>query len=361
VRLRNQVLAAFAVSHLVVLAGAWAGAQLAAAGHLDHHPRYDGSLLDLLTWWDGRYYLAIAQDGYPGGDPETLHGFFPLVAGVFAVFGGHLLPALIVANVAGLAAIWGVAELARRYFDEEVAVRAAWLFALAPGAVTLGMTYTEPYVVAFATGAAIALMAGRPWLALALGVACGLTRVQGFLFALPLLAIAWRSPRRRLALAVACGPLVGLALFVAYLAWRTGDWLAYAHAQADNSPFRNRTSPGPNGLVVAVRLAYQNLTRDGIVPWELRDVGGAVGYGALLAVAAWRRLPWPWIAAGALAILIPVSAGTMAGASRYSLMALPAFWVLALLVRRPTIFVGLACGSAALLALNALWLPLHWP
>ena len=71
-----------------------------------------------------------------------------------------------------------------------------------------------------------------------------------------------------MALVAAAGPVIGLALFCLYLAFRTGDWLAYSHAQADNSPFRNRTSPGPNGVVVAVRLAYQNLTRDGIVPWR---------------------------------------------------------------------------------------------
>jgi hypothetical protein len=223
------------------------------------------------------------------------------------------------------------------------------------------MTYTEPYVVALGAGAALALLAGRPWLALALGIGCGLTRLQGFVFALPLAGIALRDPRRKLALVAASGPVLGLALFFVYLAFRTGDWLAYSHAQADNSPFRNRTSPGPNGLVVAVRLAYQNLTRDGIVPWEIRDTLGTVGYGALLAVAAFRRLPWTWVAAGALALLIPVSAGTMAGTSRYALMAIPAFWVLALWARREGVFVAMVALSAGLLALNAVWLPTHWP
>ena len=144
-----------------------------------------------------------------------------------------------------------------------------------------------------------------------------------------------------MALVAAAGPVIGLALFCVYLAFRTGDWLAYSHAQADNSPFRNRTSPGPNGVVVAVRLAYQNLTRDGIVPWEIRDTLGTVGYGALLAVAAYKRLPWTWIVTGALALLIPVSAGTMAGTSRYALMAIPAFWVLALWARREGVFVAM--------------------
>jgi hypothetical protein len=216
-------------------------------------------------------------------------------------------------------------------------------------------------VVAFACGAALALLADRPWLALALGIGCGLSRLQGFVFALPLLVIALRTPRRVPALIAAAGPLIGLALFVVYLAIHTGDWLAYSHAQSNSSPFRNRTSPGPNGVVVAVRLAYQNLTRGGVVPWEIRDVVGTVGYGALLAVAAWKRLPWAWIVAGGLAILIPVSAGTMAGTSRYALMAIPAFWVLALWARREGVFVAMVAVSAALMALNAAWLPIHWP
>jgi hypothetical protein len=334
---------------------------LVEAGLLRHHPRYVGGVVDLLTWWDGRYYLLIGQQGYPGGDPSTLHGFFPVVPATFAVFGNHLWPALIVANLAGLAAIAAVTMLTAQLVSPAAAARVAWLFALAPGAITLGMTYTEPYVVALGAGAAVALLANRPWLALALGIGCGLTRVQGFVFALPLLLIALRSPRRTLALVAAAGPLIGLGLFVAFLAWKTGDWLAYAHAQANNSPFRNRTSPGPNGLVVAVRLEYQNLTRGGVVPWEIRDGLGTVGYGALLAVAAWKRLPWEWVVAGALALLIPVSAGTMAGTSRYALMAIPAFWVLALWARREGVFVAMVAVSAGLMALNAAWLPIHWP
>lgn len=360
--LAAHVLGAFLVSRVVLLAGAWTGSMLVDAGLLAHHPRYEGGIVDLLTWWDGRYYLAIATDGYPSGDPSTLHGFFPLVPGTFALFGNHLLPALLLANLAGLAAIATVTALTAKLLSEPVAARVAWLYALAPGALTLGMTYTEPYVVALGCGAALALMAGRPWLALALGIGCGLTRVQGFVFAIPLLAIAWRQTTHRTrALVAASGPVLGLLLFCAYLAWRTGDWLAYAHAQADNSPFRNRTSPGPNGVVVAVRLAYQNLTRDGIVPWEIRDLLGTVGYGALLAVAAWKRLPWPWIVAGALAILIPVSAGTMAGTSRYAMLAIPAFWVLGMWARREGVFVAMTAISAGLLALNAVWLPTHWP
>ncbi len=65
--------------------------------------------------------------------------------------------------------------------------------------------------------------------------------------------------------------------------------------------------------------------------------------------------------AGALALLIPVSAGTMAGTSRYALMAIPAFWVLALWARREGVFVAMVAVSAGLMALNAAWLPIHWP
>ncbi len=50
--------------------------------------------------------------------------------------------------------------------------------------------------------------------------------------------------------------------------------------------------------------------------------------------------------------LIPVSAGTMAGTSRYALMAIPAFWVLALWARREGVFVAMVAVSAGLLALE---------
>jgi hypothetical protein len=51
----------------------------------------------------------------------------------------------------------------------------------------------------------------------------------------------------------------------------------------------------------------------------------------------------------------------MAGTSRYALMAIPAFWVLALWARREGVFVAMVAVSAGLLALNAVWLPTHWP
>src|SRR3954451_10558797 len=152
---------------------------LVEAGLLRHHPRYFGGVVDLLTWWDGRYYLLIGQQGYPGGDPSTLHGFFPVVPLTFAVFGNHLLPALIVANLAGLAAIAAVTMLTARLVSAAAAARVAWLFALAPGAITLGMTYTEPYVVALGAGAAVALLANRPWLAGALRMGGGARRRGG--------------------------------------------------------------------------------------------------------------------------------------------------------------------------------------
>ncbi len=89
--LAGQVLGAWLVSRAVLLAGAFTGSMLVEAGLLRHHPRYFGGVVDLLTWWDGRYYLLIGQHGYPGGDPSTLHGFFPVVPATFAVFGNHLL------------------------------------------------------------------------------------------------------------------------------------------------------------------------------------------------------------------------------------------------------------------------------
>ena len=112
--LAGHVLAAWLCPRLVLIAGAWSGSMLVEAGLMSHHPRYFGGVVDLLTWWDGRYYLAIAENGYPGGDPSTLHGFFPLVPGTFAVFGNHLLPALVLANLAGLAAIATVTALTAR-------------------------------------------------------------------------------------------------------------------------------------------------------------------------------------------------------------------------------------------------------
>ena len=202
----------------------------------------------------------------------------------------------------------------------------------------------------------LALTRGRLALALALGIACGLTRPQGFAFVLPLVVAAWRLPvpRRPFALAAAAGPVAGLALFAVYLHVHAGDALAYTHAQ--EGPFQARTSPGLHGLVVAVRLQYQRLI-DGVRPWEVRDLAATVGYLGLLAVAAWRRLPWEWVALGAISLLLPLAAGSMAGTSRYALLALPVFWLLARAARWQLLVALSAAGFVA----NLLWLPTHWP
>lgn len=199
----------------------------------------------LTRWvqWDAVHFRDIARYGYAGPpanpDDTPLEAFFPglpLVLRALSRLGMGLAPAGLLVSAAALA----VAVVAlRRIGDLDVpgppagtGGRAVLLLLVSPCAVFLAAGYSEALFLALALPAWLLARHGRWWPA---GMLCALAtsvRVTGLFLALALaVEFLVRRPRPwRDAPALAL-PVLPVLAFFAYLNARTGDWLAWKHAQ----------------------------------------------------------------------------------------------------------------------------------
>ena len=144
-------------------------------------------LFSLLTGWDTTWYVNVAEHGYDTsiryvGDQlvHTNIAFFPLFPWLIrAASGVGVSPwwaAVIIANLAGLAAAWGIAMIGATLYDRRVGLILAVLWGALPHAVVQSMGYTESLFTALCAWALWAVLDRRWLLAGGLTVAAGLTR-----------------------------------------------------------------------------------------------------------------------------------------------------------------------------------------
>ena len=207
-----------------------------------------------LANWDGMWYRAVANHGYPHqiSHHQTNLGFFPLfpvtirlVSPILQlVFGagpiwGATYAGVLISGIGGLIATVFVHRLAEGWWDRATARRATLIFVLFPGSVVFSMVYSEALLMPLVAVCIWALERRRWVLA---GVMGGLgTAVQpiGLLFGLVIgicaLRELWRhGPRSRefvmSALATAMSAVGALAFAVFLWAW-TGSPTANYTAQ----------------------------------------------------------------------------------------------------------------------------------
>jgi hypothetical protein len=202
----------------------------------------DRPILSSLTSWDGVYYLGIAADGYQAGPvngpyPEVV--FFPLypmlIRVVATLVGGDLpLAAVLVANVAALAALLVVYQLARLRVSSDVALLVVTLVALQPGAVAFSMAYSDSLFLLLTAGSLLCAERGARPASGILGLLAAITRPQGVLLAVPLLILFLRQDGRRPrpSWAWAAVPVLGIGGFALFMWHLTGDPLAPLTAQS---------------------------------------------------------------------------------------------------------------------------------
>jgi hypothetical protein len=339
----RAVLLPFAWTRLLLVGVAWFGDQASASWSYPHGEAvrrgwefFPAAWLDAFGRWDSGWYLEIARSGYslrgPLGQVQSNVAFFPLypwtVRAVEAVLPGRseasfFLAALLVSNAAALAGLWLLWRLARDVTGDEQAASRAVLYALLfPFGFVLSSAYPESLYLALSVGSLLAAMAGRPWLAGALGMLLALTRPGGAVVAVPLAWIAWERGGRRLpGLAASALPGLGAALHLAFL-WRlTGDPLALFRVQAA----WGRRLAAPWETLLSPREFHARLG-----PLE------ALVLGLVAATGAWllARRPTRALGVWALASLVPVLlSGTFLSSVRFGAVSFPTFVALAMLGR----------------------------
>ena len=193
----------------------------------------------MLTQGDGERYLQIAAAGYGAGAEGVAHvGFFPLYPALIRVFSIVFEPpmaAMVISNVALLAAGILLKELVDLHYKEPRISRAAVTFLMfAPVSFFFSGAYPEATLLAFTLGAFLAAARGR-WVAAALcGAAASLTSSIGVLVVVPLAIEAFRSrdtvERAQPSVALRLAPLalipLACAAFLLFSYLRVGDALA---------------------------------------------------------------------------------------------------------------------------------------
>jgi hypothetical protein len=205
------------------------------------------------------------------------------------------------------------------------------------------------------------------WVALS-GLAAGVTRPNGVWLALPLACLAlWppegsapaarerRRPRLPFALLAACAPVVGTAIFSAYLHFRFDDALAWVHGQAawgaplvGHPPAPDPTRlPGEPPVKLTEAVVY------------LGDIAAFVLAAAAIRPVA-RRFGLAygvWIAAN---IVPPVVAHLFVSVGRFTSVLFPVFFWLAVRIPRARLWLVagvFAAGQAVFAVWFFLWRP----
>lgn len=251
----SAVAAPFAVTRAAVLAAAVFGALHPAIPEVTH-PSAVEAIRHLFDRWDTVWYVNIASNGYRwNGDALQMQNvvFFPLLPMLMraacVVLGASLSVAGAIVSLAAFffacVQLWRLVVLELRdRVGEAGAARIAGstiiLLCSYPFALYFGIAYTESVFLLLAVWALLAARRGAWIEAAAAGALAGLTRPNGLVLAAPLAWMAFFERREDLdagrarasRLLAAIAPLIGTALFSAYLHWRVGDGLAWYKGQA---------------------------------------------------------------------------------------------------------------------------------
>jgi hypothetical protein len=339
---------------------------------------FDDEVMNLPVRWDAGWYYQIAKTGYywnrrkEGQQNIAFFPAFPMATrGVARLFGGepeaYILAGLTLSHGAFLWALWLLHRLARELTGDAAAAAAAvLLIACYPFALFYGAFYTESFFLLGSVGAMRALHRNRPAAAGAFGLLAGLTRPNGFLLAIPLLVLALRPrtaerlrlTRTALLAAAAIGPLLGVAIYSAYLATLTGDPLAWYSQHAA----WGRTYAG----LAPVADAIDQIAREGAVayvtaqPYTTINVIAA-GAAVALILPVWRRVGAAYGVFVAVNVLPPLVFGGALSMGRVTATMFPIFlWLAIAWPRQAGALAGVFAlfqGFAAVLFYT--WRPLY--
>lgn len=296
-----------------------------------------------LLGWDAGWYKAIATVGYVALGHQAVRFFplFPLLGRALSALPGvsEGTALLVIANVSALVATAMLVTLVRlETGDQRLAVRAAWLFSLAPPAFTLVMGYAEPLLAIGTVGCFLALRrpSGQPawwWVALA-AFGAALTRPLGALLVLPIAIgvlrrwpVAGPGERARAGVALVA-PAAGVGSFLCW-SWATfGDALLPVQVQTQAGHHGGLADPIAT-LVHDAAGARHHLGTALHVPWAILVV--------VLLVVCWARWPAEYGLFATGVVVVALTGTNLDSFERYALSAFPVVLAAAGLLTRPQV------------------------
>ncbi|HYY89430.1 MAG TPA: mannosyltransferase family protein [Chloroflexota bacterium] len=370
--MQRLVVPAFVISRVLLLVGAMVALRLFALNPGDGP--WPGSpttaWIAALSRWDGKWYLAIARDGYAYHESAASSiNFAPAYPALMRLVGqavgrtdndGLLGIGILLSNGALLVALVLLYFVARRIEDEGVARRAALWLVCFPSTLYLSAVYPESLFLALTLAAYLLSLEGRWALAALVAAPAVLTRNYGALVLVPL---AWEyltQHRWRPSWDLAW-LLVVPAVFVAwqgYLWALTGDPLAMPHA---SEQWGRRLTPPWEMLRYYLSLKYWTayVGSGGALADDRNpiDLSATISLGVLV-LLSWR-LRRRSLAVLASALYLPaIATGGFIAVPRYALEVFPIFLVLARLTRDVRVLVPLLAASAGLAVAAMAWFAL---
>jgi hypothetical protein len=353
----SWVLLIFAASRLILIALIAFSRQIIERGPhvvVSTQTEHGGTLLDILTQWDGNWYRLIAERGYAPPMPEIAAAWFPvyplLVRAVAFIVRDSQVASLLVSNGCLIAAALLLVRLLRLDYEELICRRVIIFLMFNPVSFFLSAAYSESTFLLLSVGALLAARQGKWLLATLCGGCLSATRAPGLLIGAPLLAeylMQWqerggkaRAFFRPHLLFLALVP-AGLVAYMLYLHVQRGDFFLPMHAQA-------------SGWGKTLTLPWQTFLwpRDfpvSHIPLYQAIVGGAL---ILTGAAFFLRLRATYVAYAVVSILFYLAWGSLEGLPRYVSILFPLHIVLALLSSRwKWMYEPLLAFSIALLAL----------
>ncbi|MGR4878373.1 mannosyltransferase family protein [Streptomyces sp. LARHCF249] len=327
----------------------------------DGRARKPAAFLSPWQQWDWWHYLHIARDGYfPGQTGPWTAGWdnreaflpgFPLaLRAVHAVVPHWAAAGALISFVAGGVAVLALARIARhRLPDPDAGRRTVLFFLLSPCAVFLAAGYTEALFLALALPAWLAAQR-RNWPAAAIlaCLACSV-RVTGLflLAALVLLFVLTARGRRDWRAAPwLCLPALSPALYSWYLEARTGDWMAWKHAQ-ERGWYRDFHAPW-DAWSHTWDAAFHHLHPTGYaLMWQAELLAMPAGVVLLMVLVRGRR--WPEALYIGLTLWALGTSYWYTSVPRSTLLWWPLWTGLASWsLRRPRVLTGYLCVAAPL-------------
>jgi hypothetical protein len=319
-----------------------------------------------LLQWDSEWYFKIVTEGYRfNGDPMmeqniVFYPLYPMLARALVVVSG-ITPSdamLLVANVAGLAAVVALFKLVREEYGDRLALATTALLSFFPTSVLLSAGYTEPMELLLIVLFFLALTRKHYLLAAVFAGLAVADRSTGIVLLPVLLCEMWLNRDRKpfLALLVPCIVLAtsGLWLFMIYLWSCFGDPLVFSHGQA---AYHQETSMAAR-VIAALKLEpFTRMILNDWNPWGQDSWFTLLSVG--LIVVAWFRLRFSWALLATGVFLLPyltLSGGPAGFVSmmRFNLVSFPLFVMLADLgLRVKWLLVGVVALFSAALFMDA--------
>ena len=259
-------------------------------------------VVDVLTSWDGLWYIDIVRNGYPRNVPpdityhvtEARAAFFPLFPILSRWFdvvcpGGDSVAALTLNAILGLIAIVLIGLIGQRLYGDRVGRTTATLVALFPGSFVLSFAYSEALMIVLAA-ACLLMLLDHEWVAAGVFAAFATATRPNALAVVVACAVAaffairddrdWRS-----LISVLLAPL-GFITFQVWLGQHTGEAGVWFRVQ------REAWGEGASFGWTALRNTAEAVTSPLTSPTDTITAISVVATVALLVMGWKARLPW---------------------------------------------------------------------